>query len=115
MALIGREGGKAEFLAPVDSIERPATRVPEYPPYAGGSLGPYAESSLRTARMNPPKRMCTDRNGGTDEGSQEKGRRTSPPACGPTSTAGHWDWVGDSGQMHGAPIRPDLWFWFQTH
>ena len=30
MALIGREGGKAEFLAPVDSIERPATRVPEY-------------------------------------------------------------------------------------
>lgn len=29
--------------------------------------------------------------------------------------AWHWDWVGDGGQMHGAPIRPDLWFWFQTH
>jgi len=166
--------------------------------------------------MNPPERMCTDRNGGTDEGSQEKGRRTSPPARGPTSThtaastiswpavvtkihdalvagvqlwaascyrtdqkqvdarkkwcdagqcdmaalpgtsnhgwgravdrgepggvtftcrgyrwlkanageygfigldtgAWHWDWVGDGGQMHGAPIRPDVWFWFQTH
>ena len=29
--------------------------------------------------------------------------------------AWHWDWVGDGGQMHGAPIRPDVWFWFQTH
>ena len=28
--------------------------------------------------MNPPKRMCTDRNGGTDEGSQEKGETDVP-------------------------------------